>query len=71
MEDTLAGASCQVWRGTVFRACKSVILSRLFKLVTYVSRRNVSLEDIVFNSTFTGQVKITLKVPDIKTFLKF
>jgi len=67
----LPSASCRVWRGTVLRVCKSVILSGLFKLASYVSRRNVSLEYIVCNWICTGQVKIRLKVPGIKTFLKF
>ena len=46
-------------------------LSRHFKLASYVSRRNASLEYNVFNWIWTGQVKITLKMPGIKTFKKF
>ena len=71
MEDPLPNASCRVWRGTVLRVCESVILSRLFKLVSYVSRMNVSLEYIVCNRICRGQVKTTLKLPSIKKSWNF
>ena len=57
--------------GTVFRVCESFILSRLFKLVSYVSRRNVSLGYIVCSWICTGQVKTTLKLPSMNKFPKF
>lgn len=58
--------------GLFFGCIRVLFLSQLFKLVSYVSRRITSLREyIVFNWIFTGQVKITLKVPGFKKFLKF